>query len=149
MKSQLYLSGSIEFNKDPDTWREKMFHALKRKYKVLIPWEDDPPAKKGTPEYRNWIFENFITPDMSDVARCKYIFVRLDKGVFKGAGTISELALAAWLNKHIVVMLDGIKEEDIPGWTCGCLRDAVFVKTVDEAIEYYKELVDVITDRNG
>ena len=82
----------------------------------------------------------FVIPDMSDVARSKYFFIKIDKGVLKGAGTISELSLAAWMNRDIVAMLDGVSLDELPGWMCGCLAKAHMVVNIKEAIEYYKSL---------
>jgi hypothetical protein len=139
-RNTLYTSGSIEFNKDPNTWREHMRNELKHKFHVIIPWAASPPAAKGTPEYNEWIHRNFVMPDMSDVARSRFFFIRIDEGVLKGAGTISELSLAAWFNRYIVAFLDGVKIGELPGWMCGCLNTARFVNSIEEAIEHFKKL---------
>ena len=139
-RNSLYLSGSIEYNSDPDTWREKMKNELKHKYHVIVPWAATPPAKKGDFEYNNWILVNFVMPDLSDVARSRFFFVRVDNGVLKVAGTISEVSLATWFNRHIVAFLDDVTMKDLPGWMCGCLTNATFVNSVDNAIDFYKQL---------
>jgi len=136
----LYLSGSIEYNKNPDAWREKMHDSLGYKYHVIIPWAAKPPGNKGDKIYNDWVLQNFIHPDMADVARSKFFFIKIDKGVLKGAGTISELSLATWMNKYIVAMLDGLEIQELPGWMCGCLTKAKFVKTINEAIDHFKTL---------
>ena len=138
-KPSIYLSGSIEFSKDPDSWRKKMNRALCHTYNVIIPDTMEPPFEKTDEDYRAWTRDNFILPDMTVVATSQYFFVKLDKGVFKGAGTISELTLASWLGKDIIVLIDGVKMEDIPGWTIGCLAGATFVNNVEEGIDIYRE----------
>jgi hypothetical protein len=40
----------------------------------------------------------------------------------------------------MVVMLEGVKEEELPTWMLGCLAGAEFVSSVDEAIVFYKDL---------
>lgn len=140
IRSHLYLSGAIEYCKDPNSWRKKMYKKLFKNYRVFIPDPAIPPFDKEEPEYKSWVKENFIIPDMNQIVKGKYFFVKLDKETFEGAGTVSELTLAAWKDKHIVVFLDGINEEDIPGWCLGCLDDAIFVDSIDNAIKYYIDL---------
>ena len=137
-KNTIYLSGSIEASTDPLSWRKQMFRALHKKYNVIIPDPMQPPFDKTDEEYPDWVRQNFIMPDMHDVATSRYCFVLLDKAVFKGAGTISEIALACWLGKEIVYMLDGITKEEMPSWVLGCLADAIEVKSIEEAIDYYE-----------
>ena len=76
---------------------------------------------------------------MIDVTTSRYFFVKIDKAVFKGAGTISEITTAAWMGKDLVVLLEGVKLTDIPEWTLGCLAGATFVDSIDEAINLYIE----------
>lgn len=140
-RDALYTSGSIEFNDDPNSWRQHMQNSLKHKYYVIIPWAEMPPGEKGSPEYNEWVHRNFVMPDMSDVARSLYFFIKIDQGVLDGAGTKSELSLAAWMKRHIVCFLDGVEMSQLPGWMCGCLATAHFVNSIDEAIEYFKALV--------
>ena len=136
-KHSLYLSGSIEKSEDPDTWRKKMYKALHRKFKVIIPDKADIPFDKTDPEYKTWMKNRFVMPDMISVSTSKYFFVKIDCAVLKGAGTISELTTASWLGKDIVAFIDGVEEKDIPSWMLGCLDGAVFVNSIDEAIELY------------
>lgn len=143
VRDSLYTSGSMEYNKDPDTWREKMGNALKLRVHVIKPITMSVPFKKGEEGYAQFVHRSFIMPDLSDVARSKYFFIKIDKGVLKGAGTISELSLAAWMNKHIVATLDGVKIEECPGWMVGCLATATFVKNVEEGIELYKRILNI------
>jgi len=142
-KNSVYLSGSIEASSDPITWRKQMYRALHKHYNVIIPDPMDCPFQKTDDEYPEWVRQNFIMPDMHDVATSRYTFVLLDPAVFKGAGTISEIALACWLGKEIVYMLEGVEKKDMPGWALGCLANAIEVKSIDEAIEYYKKKVKV------
>jgi hypothetical protein len=137
-KPGLYTSGAIEASSDPLSWRKKMYKELHKKYNVIIPDPMMPPFSKTDEEYPEWVRQNFIMPDMHDVATSRYLFVLLDKAVFKGAGTISEVSLACWLGKEIVYVLDGIMKKDLPGWVLGCLADAVQLQSIDDAIEYYK-----------
>lgn len=137
-KPALYLSGSIEKSEDPDTWRKKMFRELHSYYKVIIPNKADLPFEKDDPEYKTWMKNKFIMPDMISVSTSKYFFVKIDHQVFQGAGTISEVTTACWLGKDIIVFLDGITEKEIPSWTLGCLDGVIFVSSINEAIEIYK-----------
>jgi hypothetical protein len=139
-KPGLYLSGSMEHSEDPNTWRKKFFKALHHYYKVIIPNKADLPFDKTDPEYKVWMKEKFIMPDMINVSTSKYFFVKIDKGVFQGAGTISEITTSAWLSKNMVVFIDGVPETDIPSWTLGCLDGAIFVNSIDEAIAYFKKI---------
>lgn len=139
-RNTLYTSGSIEFNDDPNTWREHMRNELKHKFHVIIPWAAVPPSEKGSIIYNEWVLRNFVMPDMADVARSRFFFIRIDKGVLKGAGTISELSVAAWFNRYIVAFIDGVDIKDLPGWMCGCLTNAHFVNSVEEGIEHFKQL---------
>ena len=136
-KQSIYLSGSIEYSKDPTTWRKQMFRGLHKQYNVIIPDKIDCPYTKEDEEFAGWVRQNFIMPDMHDVATSRYLFVLLDEAVFKAAGTLSELSLACWLGKEIVYMFDGVERKNIPGWAIGCLADGIEVKSINEAIEYY------------
>ena len=138
-KPSLYLSGSIEQNKKHGVWRQKVYKALHRKYKIIIPEKSECPFDKNEPEFKEWVYERTVKKDMVDLFTAKYIFVKVDPQVFGGAGTISEITMAAQFGKDIVYMLDGIKEEDIPLWTLGCLAGATEVESIEEAIEYYRE----------
>lgn len=136
-KPGLYLSGSIEYSKNYKRWREKMYKNLHRYYKVIIPEKAHCPFDKSDPEFKFWIRENTILKDMINVSIAQYFFVKIDRAVLKGAGTISEITTSAWLGKNMLVMLDGLQEENLPTWMLGCLANAEFVKSIDEAIEYY------------
>jgi len=137
-KKLLYLSGSIEFSKDPSTWRNKMFKELKKDYNVFIPIAEFCPYTKDEDKYKEWIKQHFIIPDIEAVMKCEYLFVKIDSGVIRGSGTYGELTIASYFNKEIVYMLDSIKETELPGWTLGCLTNAIKVESIDEAIKYYK-----------
>ena len=137
----LYLSGSIEKSDDPNTWRKKMYKALHKNYKVIIPDKADIPFDKTDPEYKAWMKAKFIMPDMINVSTSKYFFVKIDDAVLHGAGTISEVTTAAWLSKNMVVFIDKIKETDIPSWMLGCLDGATFVTSIDEAISVFMDKV--------
>ena len=139
-KPGLYLSGAIEFADDAFGWRWKMERALQHLYNVIIPYSADPPHKKNERKYQYWVQETFIFPDLAHVSLCPEFFVKLDKGVFKGAGTTSELTMACWMRKNIVAFLDGITVDELPGWMLGCLADSLFVDSIDDAIEHYRKL---------
>lgn len=136
-KHSLYLSGSIEKSDDPDTWRKKMYKSLHKKLRVIIPKKAEVPFDKTDPEYKTYMKQNFVMPDMISVSTSKYFFVKIDCAVLKGAGTISEITTAAWLGKDMIAFLDGVKEDDLPSWMLGCLDGATFVNSIDEAIELY------------
>ncbi len=138
-KPGLYLSGSMEHSSDSETWRKKVYKSLHPHYKVIIPNKADIPFEKTDPEFKVWMKEKFVMPDMISVSTSKFFLVKLDKGVFQGAGTISEITTACWLGKDIVVFFDGITEKEMPAWTLGCLEGAIFVKDVDAAIDLYKK----------
>ena len=137
-KPGLYLSGSIEFSKNFKRWREKMFKKLHLHYKVIIPEKADCPFEKTDPEFKAWIKEYTVIKDMINVSTSQYFFVKIDKAVLKGAGTISEITTACWLGKDLVVFLDGVKEETLPTWMLGCLANAEYVTSIDEAISLYE-----------
>ncbi len=147
-KAAIYLSGSIEKSDDPNTWRKKVFKALHPFYKVIIPNKADIPFDKDEPEYRAWMKNKFVMPDMISVSTSKYFFVKIDKNVFQGAGTISEITTAAWLGKDMIVFLDGVVEKEIPSWTLGCLDGAIFVDSIDEAIVLYKKRAKQLIKKN-
>ena len=138
-KPALYLSGSIEHSKTHKIWRKKIHKSLHRKYRVIIPDKADCPFEKDEPEYKEWMSNNIVMKDMINVVTSQYFFVKIDKAVLKGAGTISEITTAHWMSKDMVVMLDGLKLTSLPSWMLGCLAGAEFVDSVDEAIELYKE----------
>ena len=141
-KRSVYTSGAIEASPDPDSWRKKMYRALHKQYKVIIPDTLDCPFNKDDEEYPQWVKDNFIMPDMHDVATSQEFFVLLDKAVFKGAGTVSEMTLACWLGKDIVYMIaDDIQRSEMPGWALGCLTGATQVDSIDDAIKYYKDKI--------
>ena len=143
IKKGLYLSGSIEFAKDPEGWRNKMYKALHKYYKVIIPLGDpNPPFEKTEPEYKGWIREKYIMTDMVDVVTASYFFVKFDSAVFKGAGTVSEVTAASFFGKHMVYFLDKIEEVNMPSWTLGCLANAYKVNSIKEAIEYFSNIVN-------
>jgi len=137
-KPALYLSGSIEYSETHKIWRNQFYKALHRIYKVIIPDKIDCPFDKGDIEFGEWVHDNTVMKDMVGVATSQYFFVKVDKAVLKGAGTISEITTAAWLGKSMVVMFDGVKREELPSWMLGCLATAQVVESIDEAIEVYK-----------
>jgi len=137
-KQSIYASGAIEFSKDPDTWRNKMQKELKKEFNVIIPYAKFCPHSKDEEKYKDWIKENFIIPDIEAVMKSENLFVKIDPGVIRGSGTYGELTVAAYFNKSIVYMLDGVKETELPGWTLGCLTNAVKVESIEDAIKYYK-----------
>lgn len=139
-KKSIYLSGSIEFSKDPVSWRNHVQKCLCKYYNVINPKSAFCPFTKEEEGYKEWIKTNFVLPDMHLVMTCDYFFVKLDKGVARGSGTYGELTMAGYLNKHIVYFLDGIKESEIPGWSLGCLAGATKIASIDEGIELYKSL---------
>jgi len=147
MKSKpgLYLSGSIEYSKDYKGWRNKMFKALHSYYKVIIPERANCPFDAADPEFKAWIKENTVMRDMINVSTSQFFFVKIDRAVLKGAGTISEITTAAWLGKNMLVLLDGLTEEKLPTWMLGCLANADFVNSIDEAIGVYRKTAQ---DRN-
>ena len=138
-KAAIYLSGSIEYSKSHRLWRKKMHKALHRKFRVIIPEKADCPFDKTDTEFQEWILNNIVMKDMVNVVTSQYFFVKIDKAVLKGAGTISEITTACWLGKHMLVMMDGVKTASLPSWTLGCLAGAEFVDSIDDAIEVYKE----------
>jgi hypothetical protein len=142
MKSKpgLYLSGSIEYSKNYKGWRNKMFKNLHSLYKVIIPEKANCPFDKTDPEFKAWIKENTVLRDMINVSTSQFFFVKIDKAVLKGAGTISEITTASWLGKNMLVLLDGLKEEQLPTWMLGCLANADFVNSIDEAIVVYRKM---------
>ena len=134
-KPAIYLSGSIEYSKSHRAWRNKLYKALHRKYRVIIPEKADCPFEKTDVEFKQWIHDNTVMKDMVNVATSQYFFVKIDNAVLKGAGTISEITTAAWLGKDMVVMLDGVNGSTLPTWMLGCLAGAEFVDSIDESIE--------------
>lgn len=141
MKKVLYLSGSIEYSKDPSSWRNTMEKELYTKYEIINPAAQYCPlVKNNSTEYKKWIYDRFVIPDIEYVLKCSHFFVKIDKATGRGSGTWSELTLATYLNKHIIYMFDNITPPDIPGWSLGCLAYALQVNTLDEAIKYYKGL---------
>jgi len=72
--------------------------------------------------------------------KSEHMFVKIDEAVLHGAGTISEITFASFYKKHLVYMIDGLEERNLPGWLLGCLWKAKRVHTIDETIEYYKKL---------
>jgi hypothetical protein len=138
-KPAIYLSGSIEYSKSHKAWRSKIYKALHRTYKVIIPDKIDCPFDKPDPEFGHWVHDNTVMKDMVNVATSQYFFVKIDKAVLKGAGTISEITTAAWLGKDMVVMFDGVKKEKLPSWMIGCLAPAQEIESIEEAIDVYKE----------
>lgn len=139
MKYSIYLSGGIEHSPDSLSWRKKMYKSLHRYYNVIIPDEKPCPFDKGEEGYSEWIKKEFIMPDMHDVATSRYVFVLLDQGALKGAGTVSELTMASWMGKEIVVLIEDLENDQIPGWVYGCLSEAVLVNSIEEAVKYYKD----------
>ena len=139
-KPAIYLSGSIDYQKNHKKWREKIYKALHRKYKVIIPDKANCPFEKTDIEFREWIRSNTVMKDMVNVATSQYFFVKIDKAVLRGAGTISEITTACWLGKDMVVLIDGVRVSALPTWMLGCLAGAEFVDSIDEAIELYKDL---------
>ena len=141
MKHSIYLSGSIERSLDPYTWRDNFNIKLKGLYNVIIPREYTPPFEKDDEKYKKWVYETFIIPDIQDVLKSEYFFVKVDQAVLDGAGTISETCVASFYKKKIVYMVsDGLSPKDLPGWLLGCLWKAKQVKSIEEAIKYYKTL---------
>ena len=140
MNKILYLSGSIEFSKDPAGWRNQMERELTSIYKVINPAAQFCPLDKDdTKEYKQWIFERFILPDVRDVMVCSHFFIKIDKTTGRGSGTWGELTLAAYLNKKIIYWFDNINPKDLPGWALGCLTNGIKVDNIEEAIKLLKK----------
>lgn len=140
MNKSVYLSGSIEYSKDPSSWRNQMEKELFGIYEVMNPsTQFCPLEKKDDVAFKKWIHDNFIIPDIEDVMRCSHFFIKIDKTTGKGSGTWGELTVAAYFNKIIIYMIDGIEPADIPGWSLGCLTYAHKVESIDEAIKFLKE----------
>lgn len=136
---KIYLAGSIEFNDDHISWREKIVKSLKGyDYDIIAPIEQVCIYNKGTELYEKFVYENYIIPDITDVMTCDHFFIKLDKGVLKGAGSYAELTLASYLKKNLIYMLDGIEKIDLPGWCNGCLYNSKQVMSIDAAIEILK-----------
>ncbi len=109
MKEYIYLSGSIEFSKNPYDWRNLFFKELNDHYNVIIPKYKNPPYEKSSPKYKKWVNDTFIKPDISDLLKSKYVFIKIDKAVLCGAGTISEVCFASFYKKNMVFILtDGL-----------------------------------------
>jgi hypothetical protein len=147
-KPSIYLCGAIERSLDYISWRTEFKEKLSYKYNVIIPYAKSTKLTKDNPKYKKFVFDNYIVPDINDVISSKYFFVKIDKAVLRGAGTGSEICLARWNFKHMVYILeDGLTELDIPGWILGCLFQAKKVKTLDEAIDFYRNL-KLLPDKN-
>ena len=139
-KPVLYTSGSIEYAEDPFWWRKKIKKAVGKKYTVIIPRSMTSKYKKDDPRYRTWVKKTFVMPDFNEISACDCFFIQICKTTFKGMGTPSELSFAAWLGKPIVAWIDGVKLNDMPGWTLGCLDGAKLCSSLEEAIDHYKKL---------
>ncbi len=140
MNKSVYLSGSIEHSKDPSSWRNQMEKELFGLYQVMNPsTQFCPLGKVDEFNFKKWIYDNFIIPDIQDVMRCSHFFIKIDKTTGKGSGTWGELTVAAYLNKKIIYMIDGVEPENIPGWSLGCLTYAHKVDSIDDAIKFLKE----------
>jgi len=144
-KENIYLSGSIEFSLDAFSWRNELEQALAGKYNVIIPIAKDTKISKHSSKYKEWVYKYFVRPDIDDVIKSKYFFVKIDKAVLCGAGTISETTVAAYYKKNIVYWItDGLKEKDLPGWLLGSLFKATKIKCLEDAVRYYnKEYVKI------
>jgi len=141
-KPTIYLSGAIEFSKDPKSWRNQIVRALCKSYNVINPKEIFCPFNKSEPEYKDFILNQCIIPDVEYVMKCNYFFVKIDKNnVLYASGTWGELTLAGYYNKHIIYYLEDVKETELSGWSLGCLAKATKVNTIEEAINYYKNLI--------
>jgi hypothetical protein len=139
-KENIYLSGSIEFSLDAFSWRNELEQALSEKYNVIIPIAKDTKISKYSPKYKEWVYKYFIRPDIDDVIESKYFFVKIDKAVLRGAGTISETTVAAYYNKNIVYWITNcLKETELPGWLLGSLHRGTKVKSIGEAVRYYNK----------
>lgn len=138
----LYLCGSMEYSKDPSSWRNKMEKELRGQYEVISPPIKFCPVDKGdTFEFKTWIRDNYIMPDIHDVMRCSHLFIKIDKATGRGSGSWGELTIATYLNKHIIYMIDDIDVVNIPSWSLGCLTHAYRVDNIDHAIKYLKKEV--------
>jgi len=140
MKNRVYLSGAIEYSKDPSSWRNKMEKELYGKYEIINPSTQFCPLEKEDKiEFKKWIYDHFIIPDIQDVMRCSHFFIKIDKTTGKGSGTWGELTVASYFNKRIIYMIDNVNIADIPGWSLGCLTYAHKVENIDEAIKFLKK----------
>lgn len=143
MNKILYLSGSIEFSNDPSSWRNHIEKHLTSHYKIINPASQFCPLDKAdTDEYKKWVYDRFIIPDVQDVLRCSHFFIKIDKSTGRGSGTWGELTIAAYLNKKIIYWFDDISPLDIPTWALGCLYNSYKVESIDEAINYLKKEVE-------
>jgi hypothetical protein len=139
-KENIYLSGSIEFSLDAFSWRNELEQALLHKYNVIIPIAKAVTTSKYSKKYKEYVYKYFVRPDIDDVIKSKYLFVKIDKAVLRGAGTISEVCFASYFKKNIVYWItDNLKEPDLPGWLLGCLHRGTKVKSIEEAVRYYNK----------
>ena len=139
VKPSIYTSGAIEFSEDAYAWRNCIYKELHQAYNIIVPDLIPCPFTKEDKEYGAWVKNNFILPDMKDVATSNYFFVYIDH--VYSSGTYGELSLAAWLGKDIVCFLDGIELKSLPMWVVGCLSEATFVDSIEDVIKYYKEKI--------
>jgi len=137
---KIYLSGSIEYSSDPYSWRDQIYKELSSLYKVIIPKAVEIPHFKPDIKYKEFTYKYFVLPDIKHILKSEHMFVKIDEAVLHGAGTISEITFASFYKKHLVYMIDGLEERNLPGWLLGCLWKAKRVHTIDETIEYYKKL---------
>jgi hypothetical protein len=136
-KSTIYVACSIEHANTVE-WRDWFKQELDSKYHVILPDMTECPYDKSNSQYPKWIFDNFVEPDIEDVAACDEFFLFIDPTFNKSAGAKAEVTVAAMLDKRITYLLHGIKLEDLNSWVIGCLYNAHMVPDMKAAVQHYK-----------
>ena len=143
-KDKIYLSGAIQFAKDPNSWRLTLIKKLSKYYDFFNPMDVILPQEiydlKDSYQKYEWIYNNIVIKDLNGLDSCNHMFIKLDKACFKGSGTVSEITLANLLNIHMFYILDDIKFTDIPIWTRSCLYNADNLKDIPYAIKFLTNL---------
>lgn len=129
MNRKIYLSGAMEF--DPFggvTWRQEITPKLESiGYEVLDPADGEREKIGITVEkftelkitdleaYKEVVRKNIILRDYLDIIHADIMLLKYDEGVFKGAGSISEAAIAYVIGTPIIVVSE-FEENSISGW---------------------------------
>ncbi len=147
----IYLSGAIEYSVDKGKgWRIEITFPLREMgYRVvnpvdfnnvLVPPPDIWEAKVKDPKTHDAFLEQVATLELEWASKCDVLLAKVDQATLRGCGTYCEIAVAFYQNKEIILWLDGVSRQEVPGFLFGLYNYLVYSR--EEALNVSKHVWD-------
>ena len=141
VKPKIYLAGGMEKAGEYGAiWRAEMTpHLEALGYQVWNPYTEEMNVgidPKGLIKLKSSDFEAFVRYcrkiveyDISCLAECSAVAVRIDDSVLKGAGTYGELTVCHLYKVPVYAWIDLPNDKyDVPAWAMGCIDEFTYDK---------------------